>query len=138
MVCIYCGQKTKTINSRRSKRAPGVWRRRQCTNCQAVFTTLEPLDWPKAVIFHGSKHLEPFSRDKLLLSVHRSLLHRKDAAEAATALTDTILNKLLQFIDNAQLDRDIVVKATTEVLKRFDKSAAVTYSAFYPTRFRDQ
>lgn len=136
MVCIYCGQKTKTANSRRSKRSPEVWRRRECSNCHALFTTYEHLDWPKVVAFHDIKHLEPFSRDKLLLSIHRSLLHRKDAATAATALTDTVLTKLLKFIDNAQLDRDIVVKATTEVLKRFDKSAAVTYSAFYPTRFR--
>lgn len=77
-------------------------------------------------------HLEPFSRDKLLISIHSSLQHRKEAENAATGLTDTVISKLLPHIDQATLDTRFIIGATIDVLKRFDKSAAVSYKAFHP------
>lgn len=133
MVCIYCGHKTKITNSREKRRDKGTWRRRQCLSCQATFTTHEGLDWSKAIAFKTkSGKLEPFYRDKLFISVHDSLKHRKDALEASTALTDTILIKLIPRLTNAVIKREIVIQTTTEVLKRFDKPAATAYTAFHP------
>lgn len=133
MICIYCGGKTSVVNSRGQRRSNQTWRRRQCQNCQAVFTSVEAVDLPSSLVFKRSpKHSERFQRDKLFVSVYESCKHRKDAAEASTALTATILGKLLHKIESATLDRVQVISVTTEVLRRFDKAAAVQYQAYHP------
>ncbi|HTE58563.1 MAG TPA: hypothetical protein VK694_07535 [Verrucomicrobiae bacterium] len=100
--------------------------------CGAVFTTLEAVDVSQALRLRRGKHFEPFSRDRLLLSVHDSLKHRKTATEDASALTGTIMSHLYPHITDASLDREILVKTSTDVLGRFDKVAATHYQAFHP------
>jgi transcriptional regulator NrdR family protein len=135
MVCIYCNGKTRIANSRRRQRDKSVWRRHKCIACNAIFTTVEQIDWSQALLFkNDNAHVEPFSRDKLLISVHHSLKHRKDAAVASTALTDTILNKLMAQIEHASLTRSQVIDITNEVLKKFDKASSISYTAFHPKK----
>lgn len=132
MVCVYCGNETKVVNSRLQKKANQVWRRRRCELCEAIFTTLEGVESSQAVRIRRNSHLEPFSRDKLLLSIYESLRHRKTAVADATALTGTILGQVYSMIDNAAIERDSVVEITGAVLERFDTAAATSYRAFHP------
>jgi transcriptional repressor NrdR len=132
MVCIYCGHATQVINSRHQKKANQVWRRRQCTNCQAIFTTHEAVDTTQALRIRRNKTYQPFSRDTLLLSIYDSLRHRKTAVADATALTATILAKLQPLIHDATLDRGDITKVAAAVLTRFDQPAAIHYQAFHP------
>jgi len=133
MNCLYCGAGTKVINSRSQKRSNHTWRRRQCTNCKHVFTSIELPDLATSFVFlPSSGQVEPFCRDKLFLSVYNSLGHRKDALEASTSLTDTILSRLLKATDGSAIGRTKLIDAATEVLKSFDKAAAVQYSAYHP------
>lgn len=132
MKCIYCGGGTQVINSRHQKRANKVWRRRECKKCEAVFTTLEGADLEQAVRVRREGRLEPFSRDKLLLSVYDSLRHRKSPTEDATALTETIIGKMFTLIQNAAVERDTLTEVTSDVLHNFDTVAATHYKAFHP------
>jgi transcriptional regulator NrdR family protein len=75
---------------------------------------------------------EPFSEDKLLVSIHRCLTHRKDALEASRALSDTIARRLLPR-KTAAIESSEIKLVVLEVLKRFDKPAAV----FYQSHHRD-
>ena len=81
----------------------------------------------------SEKPHQPFSRDKLFISIFESLKHRKSAQEDATALTDTILRHLYPYIQDAALSRDTIARETTSVLARFDTSASVQYSAYHPS-----
>ncbi len=132
MVCVYCGHSTQVINSRHQKKVNQVWRRRQCTNCQAIFTTREAVDTTQALRIKKDKAYQPFSRDTLLLSIYDSLKHRKTAETDATALTATIMTKLYPLIHDATLNRTDITKTATAVLTRFDKAAATHYHAFHP------
>lgn len=132
MVCIYCSGPTQVTNSRLQKRSNQVWRRRQCRECQAVFTTIESVDTSQALSVQSANGLTPFSREILLLSVYDSLRHRKTAVSDATALTGTIIGKLRPHIQDGAITRNQIVKTTAEVLDRFDKAAAVSYRAFHP------
>jgi transcriptional regulator NrdR family protein len=117
------------------KRSKAVWRRRSCPGCKTTFTTYEGVDWSTAVVFKtDTGHIEPFSRDKLFVSIHDSLKHRKDALAAATALTDTILVKTIPLISNATVKRQDLVVISTSVLKNFDKAGATTYQAYHPLK----
>ncbi|HTE22725.1 MAG TPA: hypothetical protein VK674_06860 [Candidatus Limnocylindria bacterium] len=115
-----------------------MWRRRQCSSCKAVFTTIEGVDATQALRVSSNKRYEPFSRDKLLLSIYDSLRHRKTATEDATAITATILSHLYPFITDTVLVRDDIAKTTALVLGRFDKAAATSYRAFHPLSERSE
>ncbi len=133
MVCIYCGSKTKVINSRLQKRSNQIWRRRQCLKCQAVFTSNESADLTQLISIRKThKHLEPFSREILFLSVHDALKHRKTAISDAMGLTDTIINKVCAATQAAVIDQGDLVETAGAILKRFDKAAATHYLAYHP------
>lgn len=133
MVCIYCGGKTHVTNSRQQRRTNTIWRRRECLDCQGLFTSQEGFLLEGAVLVNSAqKAATPFSRDVLWLSVYDSLGHRKQPLADATGLTDTIISKLLPHIEQAQLDTSQIKKTTSEVLRRFDKAAATYYLAYHP------
>ncbi len=132
MKCIYCSGETKVTNSRLQKKQNQVWRRRQCLECQAVFSTAEGVTGDKSIVVQSGNAFQPFSRDKLLLSLHASLKHRKTAVSDATALTGTVLSRLYPQIADASLQRGVIVSTTHQILKRFDKAAATAYLAYHP------
>lgn len=136
MVCIYCSRNTEVYNSRAKSRNPSVWRRRKCTACVAQFTTIELPDYTTALLVEGrSGKLYPFLRDKLFLSVHRSLGHRQDAAVSATELTSTIIGRLLRTrkAENGVITMKAIAESAFLTLRRFDKPAANTYFAYHQT-----
>lgn len=130
MVCIYCGQGTKTTNSRSKAKTQKTWRRRSCISCKAVFTTLETADWEKSIRVKGNSSLDPFSRDKLFLSLHGSLSHRKTATADAKWLTDTILVSNLP-CKSGVLDASEIKAVALEALRRFDGAAFTHYKAHH-------
>lgn len=132
MVCPYCGHKTHVVNSRPQKRQRATWRRRACINCGSIFTTIEQVQTDTVLVVSKKNSLEPFSRDKLFLSVYDSLKHRKTALSDATNLTATIWSKLSPHIDSASIDSLVIVEVAAAVLERFDRSAATHYRAFHP------
>lgn len=132
MVCIYCGSDTQVINSRLQKQSNQVWRRRKCLQCGAIFSTHEAAAYDAAWrVRTAQSGLQPFQRLKLLISLHKSLEHRKTALTDATALTDTIMGKLLRAADRGTLEPEQIAFIAYEVLQRFDAAAAVHYKAFH-------
>lgn len=133
MVCIYCSNETAVVNSRPQKRTNTIWRRRQCQDCQAVFTTSEAIDLEKSLVVASSKGFAPFLRDRLFIDVYESLKHRKTALEDATALTGTIISQVLAESSVGSFDKQELLKTVVEVLRRFDKVAAMHFEAYHPT-----
>ena len=134
MVCIYCGNDTRVTNSRLQRRSNTVWRRRLCAKCGAVFTSLERVAYDQSLgVVDGTSHIMPFTRDILYLSIYESCRHRETAIVDATALTDTILGKLVpDKVTDGLLRRTDLVRVATDTLRRFDRAALVHYQAFHP------
>jgi transcriptional repressor NrdR len=131
MVCIHCGGKTKVVNSRRQSRSNQVWRRRQCLDCGAVFSTREGAQHELAWMVRTSGQLEPFSRDKLFMSLYKSCEHRKTALNDAKGLADTVISKLPNYAVNGTISDSDIVRAAQVALNRFDKAASTHYQAFH-------
>lgn len=132
MVCVLCGSKTSVINSRGQKRNNQVWRRRLCLGCRTVFTTEETVDYGAIWrIKPKTGPLEPFNRDKLLISVKRSLEHRKTALQDAKGLSETIIGKLIGVANNGVIDTETIAQASLVALSRFDRAASTHYAALH-------
>ena len=133
MVCYICGGSTQVINSRPQKRTNQVWRRRACILCDSVFSTEESIDYTKSLRVQsiGNRQLEPFSRDRLLLSLHKSLGHRPIALHDASGLCATIMTKVTQRAQNGVVSRENIIQVAMVALNRFDTLAAQHYQAFH-------
>jgi transcriptional regulator NrdR family protein len=135
MVCIYCGNDTKVTNSRDRARNPSVWRRRTCLACVAQFTTNELPDYSTALLVLNTerKHSTAFSRDKLFLSLYKSLGHRRDSLNSATELTNTIIGRVLhkKLAPSGAISPQALAKISYDTLKRYDPLAAHNYKAYH-------
>jgi transcriptional regulator NrdR family protein len=139
MVCIFCKNETKVTNSRPQVRNSAVWRRRLCLTCEMHFTTNELPDYEKSLQVigtYGKRH--PLNRDRLFLSIHKSLGYRKDSIDSSSGLTRTIISRLLgtKYLSSGTLNAKDIAKVSIEVLKRFDPLAAATYKAYHQTALK--
>ncbi|HUY53513.1 MAG TPA: hypothetical protein VMV24_03005 [Candidatus Dormibacteraeota bacterium] len=132
MECYICDRDTKVINSRAQSRLKQVWRRRVCTNCAYIFTTIEKIDLERSMVVKAEDgSMYPFIREKLLMSISKSLGHRTNHVNEAVALTNTILSKLQTTYKTPLLTRNNIILTSEEVLKNFDNAALIHYSAYH-------
>src|SRR5665647_1217005 len=123
MVCIYCQSKTRVINSRLQKKANKVWRRRFCPICKNTFTSIEALQDLSFIVTDTNGpnwSPKPFSRDSLFISIYLSCGHRTNPANDATALTETVVAKLLSSITDGCISKNDLLTTTQSVLRLFD------------------
>lgn len=133
MVCIYCGDKTETINSRIQKRRNSVWRRRRCKACGAVFTSIEQVAYDLSLGFESrASHITAFQREVLFLSLYEACKHRPHAIADANDLTDNVIRKLLNgHVHDGVIKRADLLAVAGETLGAFDIAAQVHYAAYH-------
>ncbi len=132
MVCIYCSSKTNVFNSRQSRQSFSTWRRRRCSKCSSLFTTIEKPNYNQSLLFKQSDNqMMPFSEEKLLISLVDSLKHRINYLEDAVSLKDTILKQLLSELHTSIITHSDIVNKTYSVLNRFDQAASTYYKAYF-------
>jgi transcriptional repressor NrdR len=120
------------VNSRPQRRSNQVWRRRQCQECGATFTTEERPQYGLVWQVRGpASALRPFSRPKLFLSLYKSCEHRGSALSDAESLTETVIARLSPLVQDGTLDRRDIRRVIMVALNRFDKTASVHYQAFH-------
>lgn len=129
MICINCFHaKTTVTNSRPHKGNSSTWRRRQCPQCDHVFTTYERPSLEDTLILGPTGDKARFSRSKLSLSIANALEHDVAARQLHSLdLAETVEQLLLREVQSPST-ADITA-FTHQVLKRFDELAALQYAA---------
>lgn len=132
MVCIYCQKPTQVTNSRLQKRLNQTWRRRKCSSCAAIFSTIESVQLESAwIVTDTNNKITPFNRDKLLLSIYKSCQHRPNAVIEASHLTNTIISSLYDQKHTALLTANEITQEASQVLSRFDDFAYNHYVHYH-------
>ena len=73
MLCPFCGHKEdKVIDSRESKEADVIRRRRECLSCSRRFTTYERIDEVPYMVVKKDGRREKFERQKVLAGLLRA------------------------------------------------------------------
>lgn len=129
MICINCFHtKTRVTNSRPHKKQPTIWRRRQCPQCQAIFTSYERAALDNVPVLHHSGESTAFNIGKLTISIAKSFRHDPDqAAFLSYDLAQTVEAKLL--LHGKALSSDDIAAVTHATLQQFDPVAALQYAA---------
>ncbi len=129
MKCPFCANKTKIYNSRATQGKTQTWRRHQCLTCNQTFTTKERIDWTGKVRVQSTKGTQPYSRERLLLSIVRATTNQTFPSGAISDLTDTIeleLQKNSFFVGKNQ-PAEIITHVSTTVIHRYNPNLALQY-----------
>lgn len=125
------------VNSRPHKQRSEVWRRRECSSCDNIFTTYEQpsLDYTTRVMYSNGEN-EAFSIGKLSISIYKSFAHDSKLGEKMCySIARTIEVEMLAKHSSKNKSNKIVLSikeiqlTSLVVLKRIDKNAAHQYAA---------
>jgi transcriptional repressor NrdR len=131
MKCPYCGfTQDKVIDSRESKDADSIRRRRECERCTKRFTTYERLDEIPYMVVKKDGRREKFDRQKLLAG----LLHSCQKRTVSVAQMQSIVDAAEAYVvDSPERER-----STTDIgelimhrLKEIDTVAYIRFASVY-------
>ncbi|MBM3812576.1 MAG: transcriptional repressor NrdR [Acidimicrobiia bacterium] len=131
MLCPFCGHKEdKVIDSRESKEADVVRRRRECLACQRRFTTYERIDEiPYMVVKKGGRR-EKFNRQKVLSGLLKACEKRPVSMSRLAELVDQVEARLSDSADRELSTTEIGEMLMTR-LASLDKVAYVRFASVY-------
>ncbi len=131
MKCPYCGfTQDRVVDSRESKEADSIRRRRECERCQKRFTTYERLDEIPYMVIKKDGRREKFDRQKVLSGLLRACEKRPVPA----AQLESIVNQVENYVmDSAERERSTaeVGELIMRELKALDTVAYIRYASVH-------
>jgi transcriptional repressor NrdR len=131
MKCPFCGfVNDKVVDSRESKEAESIRRRRECLKCGKRFTTYERIDEIPYMVVKKDGRREKFERQKVL----SGLLRACEKRPVSMTRLEEIVNRAEAFVIESS-DRERTTKEIGELLmselKKHDKVAYVRFASVY-------
>jgi transcriptional repressor NrdR len=131
MKCPYCGfTQDRVVDSRESKEADSIRRRRECESCNKRFTTYERIDEIPYMVVKKDGRREKFDRQKVL----SGLLHACEKRPVPAGKLEQIVDETEAYVvDSPERER-----STSEVgelimtrLKEIDTVAYIRFASVY-------
>jgi transcriptional repressor NrdR len=136
MRCPYCGNKNDSvIDSRVSKNASSVRRRRECVKCKRRFTTYEYVERVPLMVIKKDGRREPFERGKLMKGILVACEKRPLGMKRIEKLVEEIERNLEKTHDREVASREIG-ESVMRRLHELDEIAYVRFASVY-RQFRD-
>jgi transcriptional repressor NrdR len=131
MRCPYCGfAQDRVVDSRESKEADSIRRRRECEGCNKRFTTYERIDEIPYMVVKKDGRREKFDRQKVL----SGLLHACEKRPVSSGKLEEIVDSTESFVVESP-ERE---RSTSEVgelimsrLKEIDTVAYIRFASVY-------
>ena len=131
MKCPFCGwAQDKVVDSRESKEADSIRRRRECEKCGKRFTTYERIDEIPYMVVKKDGRREKFDRQKVL----NGLLHACQKRPVPTARLGKIVDETEAFVvDSPERERTTVEvgELIMSRLKDIDTVAYIRFASVY-------
>jgi transcriptional repressor NrdR len=130
MKCPFCREDTTEVyNSRATKFATQIWRRRRCLSCHESFTTYEAPDLGFLKVVKKNGKRQRYSRAKLYSGIYGAFLSIAAKETTVDAVTDTVEAKLLD-TKKRELPSGEIARIVLSTLKHFNTAAFVRYLAY--------
>jgi len=131
MKCPFCGfPNDKVVDSRESKEADAIRRRRECLQCNKRFTTYERIDEIPYMVVKKDGRREKFERQKVL----NGLLRACEKRPVSMGNLEEIVNRAESFVIDSP-ERERSTKEIGELLlgelKKHDKVAYIRFASVY-------
>src|SRR6201996_6232458 len=131
MKCPYCGfAQDRVVDSRESKDADSIRRRRECEGCNKRFTTYERIDEIPYMVVKKDGRREKFDRQKVL----SGLLHACEKRPVPAGKLEEIVDQTEAFVvDSSERERSTseVGELIMSQLKDIDTVAYIRFASVY-------
>ena len=131
MKCPYCGfGQDRVVDSRESKEADAIRRRRECERCKRRFTTYERVDEIPYMVVKKDGRRERFDRQKVLSGLLRACEKRPVSSSQLESVVDAAESFL---VDAAERERTTaeIGELIMEHLKKLDTVAYIRFASVY-------
>jgi len=136
MRCPFCGgQEDKVIDSRVSKDAREIRRRRECEACGRRFTTYERIEESMPLVVKRDGRREPFDRNKIERGLHFACAKRPVAHDAVVRVAEEVEREISE-LGLAEIESRMIGERVLPKLAVLDQVAFVRFASIYRD-FRD-
>lgn len=131
MECPYCRREvTIVLNSRPTRQNSQIWRRRQCLNCKAIYTTHERVDLSNLIVIKKSGKTEMFSQGKLYAGIYRSTISQtKNRGKLVDKVTQEVEREIL-FLKTKRVFSEQIGNIVIRILKKHNTGAFLRFLAY--------
>jgi len=134
--CPFCGEDEDKVNdSRQSKDAREIRRRRECLRCGRRFTTYERVEESMPVVVKNDGRREPFDRHKIERGIAFAVIKRTIATEEVRRIAEDVEREIgelgLVEIPSREIGERVLPR-----LRALDQIAYVRFASIYRD-FRD-
>lgn len=131
MRCPYChSTNNRVIDSRPSREANAIRRRRECLNCQRRFTTYEQVEETMPLIIKKDGRREPYQRTKISEGIKKACEKRPVSIDAIEDFLDELEREMLESgqreIPSSWIGEKVMAK-----LREWDDVAYVRFASVY-------
>jgi transcriptional repressor NrdR len=131
MKCPYCGfAQDRVVDSRESKDADSIRRRRECESCQKRFTTYERIDEIPYMVAKKDGRRERFDRQKVLSGLMQACQKRNISATQMQAIVDETEAFVVDSIERERQTSEIGELIMMR-LKDLDTVAYIRFASVY-------
>jgi transcriptional repressor NrdR len=136
MKCPYCAKiNNKVIDSRLSKDARTIRRRRECIECSRRFTTYEKLEDTLPMVVKKDGRREAFNRDKVISGIKKACQKRPISMSSIEDFVDS-LEVYFQELGKKEVNGKQIGEVVINKLKEWDEVAYVRFASVY-RQFKD-
>lgn len=138
MRCPKCGKDCdKVIETRVSKDAASVRRRRLCQACSTRFTTYETIIPAEVYVVKKDGHVEEFKPDKLLSGIRQACWKRQVTDDVIDQMVSNVMNRISEQTNSqGEISSQKIGEDVMEELKEVDEVAYVRFASVY-RHFKD-
>ena len=131
MKCPYCGfAQDRVVDSRESKEADSIRRRRECEGCNKRFTTYERIDEIPYMVVKKDGRREAFDRGKVMAGLLRACEKRPVPSSKLESIVNQV-EKYVQESPERERPTSKIGEAIMRRLKELDKVAYVRFASVY-------
>ncbi len=131
MKCPYCGfAQDRVVDSRESKEADSIRRRRECEGCLKRFTTYERIDEIPYMVVKKDGRREKFDRQKVLSGLIQSCQKRSVSAAQFESIVDHVEAFVIESPERERSTADIG-ELIMGRLKKIDTVAYIRFASVY-------
>ena len=131
MRCPFChSTQNKVIDSRPSREANAIRRRRECLNCQRRFTTYEQVEETMPLIVKKDGRREPFQRAKLYEGIKKACEKRPVSIDVIEQFLDDLEREMLGS-GQREMPSTWIGERVMRQLRDWDEVAYVRFASVY-------
>jgi len=133
--CPSCGYGENKVLDSRDTPEGSIRRRRECLRCKTRFTTYERIEAPTFMVIKKDGRREPYSHDKLLVGIQKSLEKRPVSQERIEKVVAKV-EKKLQELGDKEIPTVLIGELVMKELKKVDSVAYIRFASVY-REFKD-